>query len=179
MHCDLIWSDYFVSPWKSGDVLIDFPFVRKLGLMTVGRLNSSKPIFNISKESISSTIEHITLDLSGIEDRLEELLSCENLKVIRFYDGDRHLLSSRYSSGSVVMHYYMRNKAWNVIFWYSIYNNLLFVFYDLILIVFWIINSNVHLKFRLYDYIFNHWKKMQNVIKMNICSYKNDIVTTC
>ncbi len=52
-------------------------------------------------------------------------------------------------------------------------------FYKLILIVFRTINVNMHLKFRLFDALFNYFDVVKIIIRNNACSSKTLVIKAC
>jgi len=51
--------------------------------------------------------------------------------------------------------------------------------YELILIVFKTTNINIHLRFRLFNALFNYLNIVKKVIHNNVCSFKALVIKTC
>ncbi len=58
-------------------------------------------------------------------------------------------------------------------------NNILIFFYKYILIVLQTININIYLKFRIFDTIFNYFKYLKKIIRINIYFLKNIVFKIC
>ena len=58
-------------------------------------------------------------------------------------------------------------------------NNLLNFFYECTLIMSWTINVNIHLKFQIFDALFNHLEQIEKNIRRSTCSSSANIVKTC
>ncbi len=58
-------------------------------------------------------------------------------------------------------------------------NNLLNFFYECTLIVSWIINANIHLKFWIFNALFNHLEQIEKNIRRSTCLLSAVIVKTC
>jgi len=52
-------------------------------------------------------------------------------------------------------------------------------FYELILIVSRITNVNIHLRFRLFNALFNYLNIVEKVIRNNVCSFKALVIKAC
>ena len=57
-------------------------------------------------------------------------------------------------------------------------NNLLNFFYECTLIMSWTINVNIHLKFQIFDALFNHLEQIEKNIRRSTCSSSAVIVKT-
>ncbi len=57
-------------------------------------------------------------------------------------------------------------------------DNLLNLFYECTLVVSWTINADIHLKFRIFDALFNHLKQIEKNIRRSTCSSSAVIVKT-
>ena len=57
--------------------------------------------------------------------------------------------------------------------------NILNFFYKFILILFRIINVNIHLIFRLYNIFFDQFNDIETQIRVNMCSFSSIIIKTC
>ena len=55
-------------------------------------------------------------------------------------------------------------------------SNILCSLYELTLLMSRTINNEIHLKFRCYDSLFNHLKKVKSFIEVNNCFYKKKII---
>ena len=51
-------------------------------------------------------------------------------------------------------------------------------FYEIILIVFQTSNSNVHLRFRIFDVMFNHLQEIENIFQKSCYRYRNFVLAT-
>jgi len=58
-------------------------------------------------------------------------------------------------------------------------NNILIFFYKYILIVLQTISINIYLKFRIFDTIFNYFKYLKKIIRINIYFLKNIVFKIC
>ncbi len=58
-------------------------------------------------------------------------------------------------------------------------DNLLNLFYECILIVSWTINANIHLRFQIFNALFNHFEQIEKNIRRSTCSSSAVIVKTC
>ena len=58
-------------------------------------------------------------------------------------------------------------------------NNILNFFYKYIFIVLQTINTNIYLKFRIFDTIFNYFKYLKIIIKINIYFLKDIVFKVC
>jgi len=52
-------------------------------------------------------------------------------------------------------------------------------FYKLTLIVFRIINVNIHLKFRMFDVFFNHLNVIETIVRDNACTSQALVLQAC
>ncbi len=58
-------------------------------------------------------------------------------------------------------------------------DNLLNFFYECTLVVSWTTNADIHLKFRIFNALFNHLEQIEKNIRRSICSSSAVIVKTC
>jgi len=58
-------------------------------------------------------------------------------------------------------------------------NNILNFFNKYTFIVSRTINTNIYLEFRIFNTIFNYFKHLKNIIKVNIYSLTNIVIKTC
>ncbi len=58
-------------------------------------------------------------------------------------------------------------------------DNLLNSFYECTLIVLWTTNTDIHLKFQIFNAIFNHLEQIEKNIRRSTCSSSAVIVKTC
>ncbi len=58
-------------------------------------------------------------------------------------------------------------------------DNLLNLFYECTLIVSWTINANIHLRFWIFNALFNHLEQIEKNIRRSTCSLSAVIVKTC
>jgi hypothetical protein len=58
-------------------------------------------------------------------------------------------------------------------------NNILNSFYKYILIVLRTINTNIYLKFRIFNAIFNYFKHLEKIIKTNVYFLTNIVIKIC
>ncbi len=58
-------------------------------------------------------------------------------------------------------------------------DNLLNFFYECTLIVSWTINADIHLRFQIFNALFNHFKQIEKNIRRSTCSSSAVIVKTC
>ncbi len=58
-------------------------------------------------------------------------------------------------------------------------DNLLNFFYECTLVVSWTINADIHLRFRIFDALFNHLEQIEKNIRRSTCSLSAVIVKTC
>ncbi len=58
-------------------------------------------------------------------------------------------------------------------------DNLLNLFYKCTLIVLWITNANIHLRFQIFNALFNHLEQIEKNIRRSTCSSDAVIIKTC
>ena len=58
-------------------------------------------------------------------------------------------------------------------------NNILNLFYECTLIISQTINTSIYLKFRVFDAIFNYFKYLKKIIRINVYFSKDIVLKTC
>jgi len=61
----------------------------------------------------------------------------------------------------------LKKNKWSLVLFID---NMLNSFYELTLIIFRIINVNIHLKFRMFDALFNHLNVIETIVRNNACT---------
>ncbi len=71
---------------------------------------------------------------------------------------------------------WLKKNKWSLVL---LVDNMLNSFYELILIVFRIINVNIHLKFRMFDALFNHLNVIKTIVHNNACTSQALVFQAC
>ncbi len=70
----------------------------------------------------------------------------------------------------------LKKNEWSLVL---LVNNMLNSFYKLTLIVFRIINVNIHLEFRMFDALFNHLNVIEMIVRNNACTSQALVFRAC
>ncbi len=71
---------------------------------------------------------------------------------------------------------WLKKNEWSLVL---LIDNMLNSFYELTLIVFKIINVNIHLKFQMFDALFNHLNVIETIVRDNACTSQALVLRAC
>ncbi len=71
---------------------------------------------------------------------------------------------------------WLKKNEWSLVL---LVDNMLYSFYELTLIIFRIINVDIHLEFRMFDALFNHLNVIEMIVRDNACTLQALILWAC
>ena len=87
-----------------------------------------------------------------------------------------NIWTEKFLSDSKIEAIQLKENEWLLIL---LVDNLLYSFYDLTVIVSRIINTDIHMRYQIYDALFNHINKIKSTVRDNECSSKQLVLKAC